>query len=375
MNAEISALQKQNLALTKSNDDLRNRNGLKSREQQKQLEDALTSAMDRISADDEKHKREIFQIRADCDKRIMQAEDHAAEIESRCARDNEIAAKARKEGEEYRDRYKQLLADEEAHIDELAERKIAEEKAAIHREQDLETARIKKKYDRRLNMRIHSLDARYMLREWRHDFVFEFCIVVLLIQACSSTFLRGEAAGVVGYVKNYIRFAENTVTSRSGSLAENAATLFSNMGADVAYWLVLIIMTLVLVIILYAVPMGIVFGGGYCYIKSKKFDKYAQWIMIASGIAVIAISSECVGFRLPVNVIILWMLIQTAFPVIRYIIIPCVVTLYQNYRELPYDRQREIRDNMITVVIGIATIIFILWAFTSCVNDVSEIFS
>ena len=97
--------------------------------------------------------------------------------------------------------------------------------------------------------------------------------------------------------------------------------------------------------------------------------------MIASGIAVIAISSECVGFRLPVNVFILWMLIQTAFPVIRYIIIPCVVTLYQNYRELPYDRQREIRDNMITVVIGIATIIFILWAFTSCVNDVSEIFS
>ena len=160
MNAEISALQKQNLALTKNNDDLRNRNGLKSREQQKQLEDALTSAMDRISADDEKHKREIFQIRLDCDKRIKQAENHAAEIESRRARDNEIAAKARKEGEEYRDRYKQLLADEEAHIDELAERKIAEEKAAIHREQDLETAQIKKKYDRRLNMRIHSLDAR-----------------------------------------------------------------------------------------------------------------------------------------------------------------------------------------------------------------------
>ena len=70
MNAEISALQKQNLALTKSNDDLRNRNGVKSREQKKQLEDALTSAIERISADDDKHNREIFQIREDCEQLV-----------------------------------------------------------------------------------------------------------------------------------------------------------------------------------------------------------------------------------------------------------------------------------------------------------------
>lgn len=176
------------------------------------------------------------------------------------------------------------------------------------------------------------------------------------------------------WVKQYVIFAGASVSSWSGALAQKASGMFNSTGSTIVYWVVLVIMMLVLVVVLYVIPLGIILGGGGAYIRSKLFNKAAKWIMILSGIALIALSSECVGFHLPVNVFILWLGIQLLYPLIMYVLIPLAIALYNDYYEMSYERKKEFWTRAIYVAIVIVAICVIYWTITSFLRDVSEIF-
>ncbi len=335
------------------------------------MEDDLASALNLISISDKKHKEEIARLKADYEKRIKAAEDHAAEVESRCARDNEMAAKARREGEEYRDKYEQLLEKEEAHIDELADQKIADEKKYLRETKKAEVEAIRIACDKKIERHRVLFALMYSAKETWHVVAFAFCIMWDFIQTLSSTYLRGQFVEFGGYIKEYVGFVRSHTGLWVKALADKALLISDARVAAVVYWIITILMALVLVLFFYGVPLGVIVGGGRAYLSSKKYDKIARWLMISSAIAVIALSSECVGVRLPLNAILLWLIIQVAYPVIRYILIPFGSMVCVNISEMSEDSRKELITAIIYAVLIIGGAWIILWATSSFVREVS----
>ena len=328
--------------------------------------------MIRISDSDRKHKEETERIVSECDRRIKQAEARADEVQIRCTRDNEAAARARSEGEEFRSEYEKLLGTELAQIDMLAEGKIADTKARLKKDKEDAVKRINFEAASKLRQRSLDLKNLYDAKEWWHDFVIAFCIVWSLMQAAVSVRFKEYGYEVWSWINNYIGFAEVKISEWSGFIAGVSSAIGNRAVSAIVYWIILLIVVLLLVILFYGIPIGIIAVGGYAYLKSSRFDKAARWIMIGSAITTIAVSSEIAGIRFDINLLLVWMIVQIAFPLVRFILLPLIIAMVDDLTSMSTDERKQFLISMGYVLLFVGCIIVFGLILNGMAKDFSE---
>ena len=94
--------------------------------------------------------------------------------------------------------------------------------------------------------------------------------------------------------------------------------------------------------------------------------------MIGSGIFFVAMSSEM--FYTPkINLLLLWLLVQVAVPMIRFLIIPLLGNFFDKWNRMDSDERRNLGSNIMMIIIMVAGFIFILWSMKSCSEDLERI--
>ena len=378
LRAELSSTQKINQSITKnnrllsqSNDELRNSNGLMLRSEQKELQEKLTATQDLVVKNQKEAEIRESNLIADCNQKVYEANERADEIQRRCSRDNDAAAKARKNGEAFRDEHKRILREQTDEVNKLAEQKIADTVASLKESKALEIRHIQSNCKSSIQKHKKYYASEYVAKELWHCMIFVFCIVWLVIQALSSNYFRSEAVVFGTWVKTYVLDSFDTVSSWATISANLSNGINHEIVATALYWIILALVGLLSILLFYGVPVVVILGGGFVYLKSKLFDKANRWVMIGSGILFIAMSSEM--FYTPkMNLLLLWFLIQFALPLIRYIIIPLIGCLFDKWNNMDSDERRNLGCNIMMVLLVIAGFIFILWSMQSCSADLAR---
>ena len=371
LRAELSDTQKLNQSLTsnnqlltQSNDELRSNNGLMLRKEQEKLKQSLEASEARVSACKEQYKHDIHEIQQECEEQVNRANRRADEAEHRFEKDNAAAAEALRKGKAYEKRYKQLLENETSHIDALAESKIAKTVEVLNIDKERAVSRIKKKYKNDLEADRTSIQARYLAKEGWHGFVFTFCILYSTIQAICSSAVRAEFGTAFVYIWDLFLQIFNTLDDWTIFVADLAAGLADGMTSSILYWVVYIFIGLLLLLVLQILPIlaGIIIN--VRYLRSKYYDKPSQWIMIGSGLFLIAMTAEHF-LSIPVNILLLWSLVQISVPIIRYVLIPLAARYTEKLNSMDYYEQRNHRIKVLAVLAIIGVSVFGIWLVSS----------
>lgn len=307
----------------------------------------------------------------DCKLKVRTANERANEIENRCFRDNEAAAKARKDGEAFRDEHERILREKTKEIDKLADNKVASTVASLKQSKELEIKRIQNNCKSSIQKHKKYYASEYVAKEMWHVMIFVFCVVWLAIQAISSNYFRNETVVFGNWIKTYIIDSFDTVASWAISSATISGGINHEIVANILYWVILIVVGLFCILLFYGVPVITIVGGGFIYLRSKLFDKANRWVMIGSGILFIAMSSEM--FYTPkTNLLLLWLLVQVAVPLIRFIITPLIGSFFDKWNSMDSDERRNVGCNIMMFILVIAGFAFIIWSMQSCSADLAR---
>ena len=375
LRTELSSTQKINQSLTKnnrllsqSNDELRNSNGLMLRNEQKELQEKLTATQDILVSNKREAETREANLIADCNLKVRTANERANEIEKRCFRDNDEAAKARKAGEAFRDEHERILREQTEEIDKFAENKIATTIASLKQAKELEIKHIQSNCKSSIQKHKKYYASEYVAKEMWHVIIFIFCIVWLAIQAISSNYFRNEAVVFGNWIKTYMINSFDTVSLWATSSATISDGINHEIVANILYWAILIIVGLFSILLFYGVPVVVIMGGGFIYLRSNLFDKANRWVMIGSGIFFVAMSSEM--FYTPkTNLLLLWLLVQVAIPLIRFVIIPLIGSFFDKWNSMDSDERRNVGCNIMMIITVIAGFLFLIWSMQSCSAD------
>ena len=91
--------------------------------------------------------------------------------------------------------------------------------------------------------------------------------------------------------------------------------------------------------------------------------------MVGSGILFVAMASE-LFYQPPINLLLLWLAVQVAVPLLRYIIIPLICAGISKVQNMDSDEKRNFYSNIMMVVVVIAGLFFVMWVMQSCTADV-----
>lgn len=369
---ELSQTQKINQSLVQNNDALRNSKGLMLRSEQKELQEKLTNAQALVVSNKKEAETREEQLIANYNQKLKAANERADEIEHRCSRDNNAAAIARKEAESFKDEHERILREQKNEVDKLAKQKISKTVATLKVSKENEVHQILN--DCKSSIRKHKkyYTSEYAIKEMWHLLVFSFCIVWLVIQAISSNYFRHEAVVLGNWVKEYVVDNWGLISVWSVSSANITNGISNEIVATMLYWILYAIVGLLSILLFYGVPVVIIIGGSFIYLKSELFDKANRWIMIGSGILFVAMSSEM--FYAPkINLLLLFLLVQVAVPMIRFLIIPLLGNFFDKWNRMDSDERRNLGSNIMMIIIMIAGFIFILWSMKSCSADLARI--
>ena len=369
---ELSQTQKINQSLVQNNDALRNSKGLMLRSEQKELQEKLTNAQALVVSNKKEAETREEQLIANYNQKLKAANERADEIEHRCSRDNNAAAIARKEAESFKDEHERILREQKNEVDKLAKQKISKTVATLKVSKENEVHQILN--DCKSSIRKHKkyYTSEYAIKEMWHLLVFSFCIVWLVIQAVSSNYFRHEAVILGNWIKEYVVDNWGLVSLWSVSSANIANGICNEIVATMLYWILYAIVGLLSILLFYGVPVVFIIGGGFIYLKSELFDKANRWILIGSGIFFVAMSSEM--FYTPkINLLLLWLLVQVAVPMIRFLIIPLLGNFFDKWNRMDSDERRNLGSNIMMIIIMVAGFIFILWSMKSCSEDLERI--
>ena len=244
------------------------------------------------------------------------------EVEQRCSKDNEVASKARSQAELYEAEQLNILNNQKMEIDTLAEKKIESTIMRLEQDNTESKERHRKHYA-----------VKYASKESWHVLAFTFCIVWSIIQALSSNCFRGEVVKIFLWIGKYISDRSINVSAWTVAVAEISDFIPNSILSGILYWVIWVIVWLLLFLLFYIIPLLSIFCGCYIYFKSKSFDKVNRWIMIGSSMIFIAFASEVFNMQ-PINLIKIWVIVQIAVPIIRYIGIPLIRLLFKGCRHL-----------------------------------------
>lgn len=335
------------------------------------MQEKLTATQDLVVSNKREAETREAKLITDCNLKVNAANERADEIEKRCFRDNEAAAKARKAGEAFRGEHKRILRDQTEEIDKLAEHKIANTVATLKESKELEIKHIQSNCKASIQNHKNYYASEYVAKEMWHFMIFVFCIVWLAIQAVSSNYFRNEAIVFGNWIKTYMIDSFDTVSSWATSSATISGGINHEIVANILYWIILIIVGLFSILLFYGVPVVVIMGGGFTYLRSKLFDKANRWVMIGSGIFFIAMSSEM--FYTPkINLLLLWMLVQFAVPLIRFFIIPLIGSFFDKWNSMDSDERRNLGCNIMMIITVIAGFVFLIWSMQSCSANLAK---
>lgn len=360
LKTELSSTQKINQSLTQSNDELRNNNGLLLKDEQKELQDTLRDTKALVVKNQNIYDQKEADLRKDFSNKIKVANDRADEVEQRCAKDNAAASKARSQAESYKAEQLHLLNNQKAEIDKLSDQKIATTIQQLTRDNKISKEKHKKSYARE-----------YAVKETWHIFILIFCVVWSIIQGASSNYFRGEIAELFSWVSGYAKDCFTNIRTWTVDVANLTNGISNDTVSMILYWILWVLVGLILVILFYVVPLVIIVGGSWMYFKSKLFDRANQWIMVGSSIFFIALASE-MFYTPPINLLVIWFIVQVAVPLLRYIIIPVICSLFDKYQHMDSEERRNFHCNIMMIVIVIAGFFFLIWTMQSCSADLSR---
>lgn len=113
--------------------------------------------------------------------------------------------------------------------------------------------------------------------------------------------------------------------------------------------------------------MVVILGGSFLYLRSEGFDRANRWIMVGSGIVFVAMASE-MFYKPPINLLLLWLIIQLTVPLLRYVIIPLICSFIDKVQSMDEDERRNFYSNIMIVIVLIGGFFFIIWSLKSCAN-------
>ncbi len=193
-----------------------------------------------------------------------------------------------------------------------------------------------------------------------HILAFGFCVLWLIIQAGASNYFRDE---VITLLLGIIRYSKNTlvlICSWTESAAGLADGISNDTASSIIYWIILITVGIILVLFFLGLPLLLTLGGSFLYLSSDKFDKLNRWIMVGSGIFLIVMASE-LFYKPPINLILLWLLLQIAAPLLRYLFIPLICNGIGKYQSMDYFEQEQFRGTILIAVIVIIFAGLLIW--------------
>ncbi len=312
------------------------------------------------------------ELEADCSRRVKAANDRANETERRCARDNAAAAQARREAEDFRAEQQRLLKEEKTEIDKLAEKKVADTKASLKASKEHEVSVIKADCKATIQKHKNYYKSEYAAKETWHILAFVFCIMWLVLQALSSNYFRHEAVQLGIWIKDYVVGMWEILMEWTPAAANVANGISNEIASTILYWVIYILVGVLMMVVAYALPIAMVFGGSIIYLKSKYYDKANRWIMVGSGILFVAMASE-LFYQPPINLLLLWLAVQVAVPLLRYIIIPLICVGISKVQNMDSDEKRNFYSNIMMVVVVIAGLFFVMWVMQSCAADMARL--
>lgn len=336
------------------------------------MQEKLTNTQDLVVSNQKEAKIREKQLVADCNQKVKVANERADEIEQRYSSDNDEAAKARKDGEAFRDEHKRLLREQKEEVDKLAEQKISNKVASLKASKESEVHQILNDCKAAIQKHKNYYASEYAAKEMWHFLIFTFCIVWLVIQAISSDYFRNEVVVFGNWIRYYVVDNFGTVSSWTVSSANITNGISNEIVANMLYWILYGIVGTLSILLFYGVPVVVIIGGGFLYLKSELFDKVNRWIMIGTGILFVAMSSEMI-YSPKINLLLLWLLIQIIVPLNRFVIIPLIGIIFDKWKSMDSDERRNLGGNIMMVVLVIAGFIFIVWSMKSCAADMARI--
>ena len=299
-------------------------------------------------------------MRTDFSNQIKAANDRADEVEQRCAKDNAAASKARSQAEAYKSEQLRLLNNQKAEIDKLSDKKIATTVLQLTKDNKISKEKYKKSYA-----------TKYAVKEGWHVFALIFCVLWSIIQGISSNYFRGEIVELFSWISGYVNDCFINISTWTVDVANITNGISNDTVSVILYWILWVLVGLILLILFYVVPLVIIVGGSWMYFKSKLFDRANRWIMVGSSIFFMALASE-MFYTPPINLLVICFIIQVAVPLLRYIIIPVICSLFDKYQNMDSDERRNFHCNIMMIVIVIAGFFFLIWTMQSCSADLSR---
>ncbi|WP_455390864.1 hypothetical protein [Frisingicoccus sp.] len=282
--------------------------------------DKLTeAAKQQVASMEQECKRQLEASKNWIEEVLEETSKAIKEVETRCEKDNQEALKAREKAEEYKEAYYELFNNEKYKISDEAERQIRDHKEYLTQEAKSNQKKLEAEYQNHKKKTKQYYQSKYLKMEVVHEMVFAFTILWTVIQAILS----------------------NRILSDGGKIIESITQYLKTTYASIGLW------TLLYLILAIAIVIGCI-----AYFGSKYFDKPNRWIMTATTIVIIAVSSE-MTFQPRYNVILTWLVIQALVPAIRYLIIPFIGSFCEEWKYMDTEKQQDYG----IVVTGIAVIV------------------
>ena len=252
--------------------------------------DEREEKLDEREAEIEQEKKDY---KATCDQMVWDAE-------SRCKKDNDAADESRSRAEKNEEETRQLLENEKQHIHEEAENLVTDH---IRKLDEIE--------DRYLEKRLSELNKKYMIDRDKAKVVFSLMLVHIVCFGVFSEHLRQDMVGIGKAIGTAFILGLKLVQGWMKG-AGRALKDVSVIG-DITPYLILVLAVLavtgVLITLIYLT---------FKYLTNKSlFDKAPRWIMASTGVLAVSVSRADLPFAENWNLVLIWLAIQIAFPLIR----------------------------------------------------------
>ncbi|MBQ6538563.1 MAG: hypothetical protein IJL75_06615 [Eubacterium sp.] len=277
--------------MSDSDKELQEANRLKKEvEKDREELDERKEKLDEREAEIEQEKKDY---KATCDQMVWDAE-------SRCKKDNDAAAESRSRAEKNEKETRELLQNEKQHIHTEAENLVADH-----------IRKLDEKADRYLENRSNELDMKYKIDRDKAKVVFSLMLVHIVCFGVFSEHLRQDVVGIGKAIGTAFILGLKLVQGWMKG-AGRALKDVSVIG-DITPYLILVLAVLavtgVLITLIYRT---------FKYLTNKSlFDKAPRWIMASTGVLAVSISRADLPFAENWNLILIWLAIQIAFPLIR----------------------------------------------------------
>ena len=321
---EIKRLNDRIESLSDSDKELQEANRLKKEvEKDREELDEREEKLDEREAEIEQEKKDY---KAVCDQMVWDAE-------SRCKKDNDAAAESRARAEKNEEETRELLQNEKQHIHTEAEILVADH-----------IRKLDEKEDRYLEKRLSELNKKYIIDRDKAKIVFTLMLVHIVCFGVFSERLGQDMIGIGKAVGKEFDWGLQVVQGWMKG-AGRALKDVSVIG-DITPYLILVLAVLAVT----GVFITLIYVAFKYLTNKRRFDEAPRWIMASTGVLAVSVSRADLPFVENWNLILIWLAIQVAFPLIRagYRFVRDLEKSKRNSRQTKFDSE-DVKKRLIGI--------------------------